>query len=94
MEVKQTGTDQKGMFYIEDHEKKQAIMTYTFINQSGFSIDHTVVQPGNEGKGLGKLLVKAAVDFARTKHLKILPICPYAKSVFDKTPEYNDVLIP
>ncbi|HOZ87504.1 MAG TPA: GNAT family N-acetyltransferase [Bacteroidia bacterium] len=93
MEVKQSSADKKGMFYIEDHEKKQAMMTYTFIDASGFSIDHTVVQPGNEGKGLGKMLVKAAVDFARANHLKILPICPYAKSVFDKTAEYKDILI-
>jgi len=37
-------------------------------------------------------LVKAAVDFAKEAHYKILPLCPYAKSVFDKTPEYSEVL--
>jgi len=36
--------------------------------------------------------VAAAVDYARTNGWKILPLCPFAKSVFDKTPEYADVL--
>ncbi len=26
------------------------------------------------------------------KHIKILPLCPFAKSVFDKVSEFNDVL--
>ena len=35
----------------------------------------------------------AAVEFARQKHLKIMPLCTYAKSVFDKNAEeLKDVL--
>jgi len=44
------------------------------------------------GKGLGKKLVKAGVDFAREHKMKILPYCPYAKKIFSITPEYGDVL--
>ena len=33
-----------------------------------------------------------AIEFARNKAIKILPLCPFAKSVFDKTPEYQDLL--
>ncbi len=47
---------------------------------------------GNEGKGFGKKMVTKAVEFAREKGIKILPLCPFAKSVFDKTPEFRDVL--
>lgn len=93
MEVKNTNDGNKGHFYLEDAEGKQlADMTYVFAGAQKFIIDHTEVFAGNEGKGLGKLLVKAAVDFAREKGMKIMPLCPYAKGVFDKTPEYGDVL--
>lgn len=34
----------------------------------------------------------AAVDFARAQQLKIMPLCPFAKSVFDKEPSLADVL--
>ena len=31
-------------------------------------------------------------EYAREKGIKIIPLCPFAKSVFDKTPEFRDVL--
>jgi predicted GNAT family acetyltransferase len=37
-------------------------------------------------------MVEQAVLFAREKNLKIIPLCPFAKSVFDKTIEFRDVL--
>tara|TARA_R110002073_G_scaffold279026_1_gene443014 strand:+ start:277642 stop:277755 length:114 start_codon:yes stop_codon:yes gene_type:complete len=36
--------------------------------------------------------VLKAVEFAREKGLKILPLCPFAKKVFNTTDELNDVL--
>jgi predicted GNAT family acetyltransferase len=92
MEIKQQDDGKKGLFYIEENGKQLATMTYMHSGDTRIIIDHTEVNPGNEGKGLGKLLVKAGVDFAREKSYKITPLCPYAKSVFDKTPEYKDVL--
>lgn len=93
MDVKHITTDKKGYFYIEEEGKRVATMAYTFAGEHKFIIEHTEVNSSHEGKGLGRLLVKAAVDFAREKNYKIIPLCPYAKSVFDKTPEYGDVLV-
>lgn len=42
--------------------------------------------------GAGRELVKAAVEWARTEDKRLLPLCPFARSVFDRTPEYRDVL--
>lgn len=92
MEVKNEMTERRGVFYIEDQGQRIATMTYRFTAPNRLTIDHTVVNPGNEGKGLGKQLVQAGVDFAREHGYKIEPLCPYAKSVFDKTPDYGDVL--
>jgi len=36
--------------------------------------------------------VKAAVEWARAEQRKLMPLCPFAKSVFDKTADYSDVL--
>jgi len=94
MEVKQRGDSKKGVFYMEENGKEVATMTYVFAGDTKFIIDHTEVSPDYEGKGLGRQLVQAGVDFARAKGYKILPLCPYAKKVFAKTPEYNDVVFP
>jgi uncharacterized protein len=67
-------------------------MTYTWAGDSKFIIDHTEVNEGFNGKGVGKKLVLAAVDYARANNVKIIPLCPFAKSVFDKTEEIRDVL--
>jgi predicted GNAT family acetyltransferase len=36
--------------------------------------------------------VQAAVEWARKENARLMPLCPFARSVFDKTPEYSDVL--
>ena len=55
-------------------------------------IDHTEVSDGLRGKNVGYQLVHAAVDYARTHDIKILPLCPFAKAVFDKkAEEFADV---
>lgn len=92
MEVKNIVTDKKCFFYLEENGKRIATMVYSFAGDSKFIIEHTEVATSHEGKGLGKLLVKAAVEFAREKNFKIIPLCPYAKHIIDKTPEYQDVL--
>ena len=84
--------DNKGAFYIEIEGIQEAMMTFVYAGEDKIIIDHTEVNPGNEGKGFGKKMVLKAVEFAREKGIKILPLCPFAKSVFDKTPEFRDVL--
>lgn len=92
MEVKHEQNGSKGVFFIEEQNRRIAQLVYVFAGETKFIIEHTEVKPGNEGKGLGKLLVQAAVDFARLKNYKILPLCPYAKAVFEKTESFKDVL--
>jgi hypothetical protein len=91
-EVQLRINDNKGAFYIEVEGKQEAMMTFVYAGEDKIIIDHTEVNPGNEGKGFGKKMVLKAVEFAREKGIKIVPLCPFAKSVFDKTPEFTDVL--
>lgn len=85
-------TDKNGYFYIEGEGLMQAQMTFVFAGSERMIIDHTEVQPGNEGKGYGKQMVSAAVEYARANGIKIIPLCPFAKSVFDRVSEFRDVL--
>jgi len=92
MEVKHNKGKTNGVFYMEDNGKQISTMSYVFRNEKTFVIEHTVVDPDYGGKGLGKQLVKAAVEFARENDYKIIPLCPFAKSIFGKAPEFSDVL--
>jgi len=81
----------KGAFVWIDGGEKLAEMTYT-VAGSRVIIDHTEVDDRLRGQGAGRQLVKAAVEWARAENRKLMPLCPFAKSVFDKTADYRDVL--
>ena len=90
-ELKHERSGHRGAFVWEQDGKRLAEMTYTVAGNRTI-IDHTQVDDSLRGKGIGAKLVRAAVDWARMDNLKLMPLCPYAKSVFDKTPDYSDVL--
>ena len=81
----------KGAFVIERDGRRLAEMTYSMAGRK-MIIDHTDVSEALRGTGAGRRLVMAAVERARAEKQTILPLCPFAKSVFDKTPEIRDVL--
>lgn len=82
----------KGEFFVENENQKQARMTYSKAGEDRIIIDHTEVSDALRGQGAGFKMVEAAVKFAREKGIAIVPLCPFARSVFDKTPELRDVL--
>lgn len=92
MEIKQFLSENKGFFYVEDDHERLATMTYTMSGPTKMIIQHTEVSEKMGGKGVGKQLVAKAVEYARTNHLKILPLCPFAKAILEKVPAYSDVL--
>lgn len=90
--VKLEVNHKNGYFYIEVNGKTEAKMSFVFAGVEKIIIDHTEVNEGNNGKGFGKIMVAKAVEYARAKNIKIIPLCPFAKSVINKTLEFQDVL--
>jgi len=80
------------VFFIEGSGKRLATLTYSVAGEKRIIIDHTDVSDELRGTGAGARLVEAAVQWARAEHKIVIPLCPFAKSVFDKTPAYKDVL--
>ena len=92
MNIQHKDDGQKGAFFVQQDNEQLAEMTYVWAGAGKIIIDHTHVDEKLKGQGAGKKMVAAAVDFARANNLKIIPLCPFAKSVFDKEKEWNDVL--
>lgn len=93
MEIKQFDRESKGFFKAEEDGKEAGRMTYSWAGEDKIIIDHTEVNPEFKGKNVGKQLVMEAVNFARKEQIKIIPLCPFAKSVFDRTSDIRDVLV-
>jgi uncharacterized protein len=82
----------KGLFFTAQDDNVLAEMTYTMPSADKMIIEHTEVSDELKGQNVGYQLVHTAVEYARTHHIKIIPLCPFANSVFKKKPEFADVL--
>ena len=53
---------------------------------------HTEVAESVEGKGLGSVLVRGALDDLRARGLRIVPVCPFVAAYVRRHPEYADLV--
>lgn len=82
----------RGAFFIRQDSKRIAEMTYSRANATLIIIDHTEVDPSLGGQGVGRSLLDALVQWARTTQTKVLATCPFAKAQFAKDASIRDVL--
>jgi predicted GNAT family acetyltransferase len=92
VEIKIKENDKKGVAFIESAEKRLAEMTYSIASPKLIIIDHTEVDDSLRGQGIGRKLLSKIIEKARSENIKIIPLCPFAKSVFDKEKSLHDVL--
>ena len=88
-------TTSKGGRYIatvEGYEGKGR-MDYTQHGANHISLDHTIVDPGLKGLGVGGALASRVVADARADGVTVDPICPYFLAPAKKHPEWHDVVI-
>ncbi|HEY9574108.1 MAG TPA: GNAT family N-acetyltransferase [Lachnospiraceae bacterium] len=65
--------------------------TYYIIGEV-WAIDHTFVNSAYAGQGIAGKLVDEVLGRARERGVKVIPVCSYVKRVFEKKPEYRDLL--
>lgn len=53
---------------------------------------HTEVPRELGGRGIAQKMVATALDYARDKKLKVVPLCKYVAGYIDKHPEYSDLV--
>lgn len=92
IEIKQVETGTKGFFGAFDGDKVAGKICYTFAGETRMILDHTEVNDAYRGQNIGKRILLEIVEYARANKIKIIPLCPFAKSVFDRTEEIGDVL--
>lgn len=55
---------------------------------------HTVVDPARRGRGLGEVLVRAALDDLRRLERRVVPSCWFVADVIQRDPSYGDLVAP
>ena len=61
------------------------------VSGGEIALVHTEVPPSLEGDGYGSALAKAALDYARAQHLRVVPSCPFVAGYIRRHPEYADL---
>ena len=52
---------------------------------------HTEVDQQFEGRGYASALARAALDYARANHLKVVATCPFVRKYLERHHEYDDL---
>ncbi|UQS82400.1 N-acetyltransferase [Bombilactobacillus folatiphilus] len=70
-----------------------ATLHYTLIpERQALSIDQVFVPPAFRNQGHARQILQVALDWADSQNLKIIPICPYARQVFQTEPHLTNLL--
>ena len=80
-------------FEIDLGDGSIAIAEYT-LAAGRIMFTHTEVPEAHEGKGIGSTVIRHALDAARERGLKVIPICPFFAAYMKKHAEVQDLLDP
>lgn len=78
-------------FYMLDEKNEVGEIMYTEDQPSVLSINHTFVDPNYRGQRIAQQLIQAVVDLAIAEQKTILPVCSYAKVLFERNKEYQKI---
>ena len=92
MDIKTDQGETGGAFIYTSKEGYAAKMTFSKAGSSMIIIDHTEVDGELRGQGVGEILVEFMVNYARENKIKVMPLCPFTRSVFEKRNDIRDVL--
>ena len=90
MEIQHKNDGKKGQWKALEGDVQAGLMTYVWAGEDKFIIEHTIGNP--DFKGVGLKLLEKAVEYARENNKKIIPLCPFAKKMFDRKDDIRDVL--
>jgi predicted GNAT family acetyltransferase len=80
-----------GRYELFVDEQLVGLATYSLSGQT-MTIPHSEVQPRFEGQGLGARLARFALDDARERGLRVVPLCPFIAGYVKRHPEYADLI--
>lgn len=66
-------------------------ITFVRVGIDKLIIDHTGVAEGYRGSQIGLNLVRQVCNLARSQRRKVIALCPFARAMFNRYPEFDDV---
>ena len=93
MQIQHKQSEHRGLFFVRSEDDTVlAELNYMKQGEETMIIEHTEVSEELQGQNVGYQLVSAAVEHARSHHMKVIPMCPFASAIIKKKPEFQDLL--
>lgn len=83
--------DRNGSRFTVTHEGLTAELNYR-LSGDEMIITHIGVPRQLEGRGIGSLLAKTGLDYARQEGMGVVPICSFARRYIDRNPQYASLV--
>jgi uncharacterized protein len=82
----------RSRFEIRVDGERAGLAAYRLRTDGAIVFLHTEIGDEHEGKGLGGILVRAALDSARERGLRVVPSCPFVRGWIERHPDYADLV--
>ena len=93
MNITKEVSESKGKLIAENGDIEMGEMTFSIANDGQlWIVDHTGVNEAFEGTGVGKALYDELVKLARGAEIKVMPLCPFTRKMFERNKDDWDVL--
>jgi len=63
------------------------------VRRGHIALIHTETLAPHQGRGIGERLIRFALDDARRRSLRVIPICPYVRAFVERHPEMQDIVV-
>jgi predicted GNAT family acetyltransferase len=93
MSTEVTDRPERKRYEIAEDGTTVGYVTYQVAPDS-IELLHTEVDRAHAGRGLAGIMVQAVLDDARSRHLAVIPHCPYVAKFIDEHREYLDLVPP
>lgn len=73
-------------------EDGKAYIQYAQPDDQTLDLQHTIVPPEGQGRGVGSALVEHVLQYAREQGKRVVPSCPFVGTWLERHPEYQDLV--
>ncbi len=77
--------------YLGNSKNDYSALIHFVKDGDTLNIDHTLVKPELEGKGIAGKLFDEVINYARKNNFKVSATCSYAKKKLENDDSYNDI---
>ena len=83
--------DKENERFVAEVEGRIAYLSYNIFNDK-INLSSTFTPPELRGKGIAKIVVEYAFNYAKENNLKVIPTCSYVRALVKRNDNYKNLL--